>query len=59
MSRPADELALHLDAIARDIEQVERATFQRRMLPTLELELITMRREIGAVGVCHERRALY
>jgi hypothetical protein len=49
MNRPAHELALHLDAIARDLEQVERVAFQRRMVPALELELVTMRREIGAM----------
>ena len=49
MIRPLAELALHLEDLARDIESIERLTFQRRMLPALELEVITMRREIGAM----------
>jgi len=46
MTRPATELALHLEDLARDLEVTERLTFQRRMLPSLELELITMRCEL-------------
>lgn len=49
MTRPIAELALHLEDLARDLEATERLTFQRRMSPALELELITMRREIGAM----------
>jgi hypothetical protein len=49
VNRPASELAAHLEVLARDLEAIERATFQRRMMPALELELITMRREIGAM----------
>ena len=51
MIRPIAELALHLEDLARDLEVTERLAYQRRMLPALELELITMRREIGAMKV--------
>lgn len=46
MSRPATELALYIEAIARDLEATERETYRRRMMPALELELITMRAEL-------------
>ena len=49
MIRPTSELATHVEILARDLESIERTTFQRRMLPALELELIMMRREIGAM----------
>ena len=49
MIRPASELATCLEDLTRDLDAIERLTFQRRMMPALELELITMRREIGAM----------
>ncbi len=45
----ACEMATHLDAMANELESIERAAFQRRMLPALELESITMRREMACV----------
>lgn len=49
MNRPIAELALHLEDLARGLEATERLTFQRRMSPALELELIMMRREIDVM----------
>lgn len=49
MTRPRAELIVHLEDLARDLEVTERLMFQRRMLPTLELEAITMRREMAQV----------
>lgn len=46
MTRPIAELALHLEDLTRELEATERLTFQRRMSPALELELITMRCEL-------------
>lgn len=49
MTRPLAELASCLEDLARELEATERLTFQRRMSPALELELIAVRREIGAM----------
>jgi hypothetical protein len=49
MSRSSTELATHIAALAIEVEVIERATYRRRMSHALELELITMRREIGAM----------
>lgn len=54
MIRPIAELALYLEDLTRDLEAIERTTYQRRMMPALELELITMRREIGAMKAMND-----
>ena len=49
MTHSTSELAAHVERLAAELESIERTTYQRRMTPALELELITMRREIGAM----------